>query len=65
MAAAALDAEAGATNGSGVVSHAAAKPGPTAGADAGAAFVLESKGTHTRMLRSPDFVRDRVSCGAG
>ncbi|PWZ34180.1 putative GABA transporter 2 [Zea mays] len=45
MAAAALDAEAGATNGSGVVSHAAAKPGPTAGADAGAAFVLESKGT--------------------
>jgi hypothetical protein len=64
MAAAALDAEAGATNGSGGVSHAAAKPGPTAGADAGAAFVLESKGTHAHATL-PDLVRDRVSCGAG
>lgn len=46
MAPAALDAEAGATNGNGV-SH-GAKPGLTAvadSADAGAAFVLESKGT--------------------
>jgi len=48
MAPAAFDAEAGATNGNGV-SH-GAKPGLTAGTDAGdagAAFVLESKGTDT------------------
>jgi hypothetical protein len=43
--AAAFDAEAGATNGNGVSHGHGTKPGLTAVGDAGAAFVLESKGT--------------------
>ncbi|KAF8675994.1 hypothetical protein HU200_047497 [Digitaria exilis] len=46
MAPAAFDAEAGATNGNGAISsHATKPPAPTPGTDAGAAVVLESKGT--------------------
>jgi hypothetical protein len=56
MAPAAFDAEAGATNGNG------AKPGLTAvadSADAGAAFVLESKGTHACSPTSRELVAGR------
>nr|CAB3477650.1 unnamed protein product [Digitaria exilis] len=45
MAPAAFDAETGATNGNGAISHATKPPAPTSGTDAGAAVVLESKGT--------------------